>query len=80
MSDRFLVTGGEGFIGRNLVNLLRDNGNEVLILDIAGKPDYKFSITNRTKLFNGVKEKFDDIFHLAATTVNAGSNFPIYGG
>ena len=68
MSDRFLVTGGEGFIGRNLVNLLRDLGNEVLTLDIAGKPDYKFSITDRTKLFNDVNEKFDGIFHLAATT------------
>ena len=64
MSDRFLVTGGEGFIGRNLVNLLRDLGNEVLTLDIAGNPDYKFSITDRTKLFNDVKEKFDGIFHL----------------
>ena len=68
MSDRFLVTGGEGFIGRSLVNLLRDLGNEVLTLDIAGKPDYKFSITDRTKLFNDVNEKFDGIFHLAATT------------
>ena len=68
MSDRFLVTGGEGFIGRNLVNLLRDQGNEVLTLDIAGNPDYKFSITDRAKLFNDVNEKFDGIFHLAATT------------
>ena len=68
MSERFLVTGGEGFIGRNLGNLLRDLGNEVLTLDIAGNPDYKFSITDRTKLFNDVKEKFDGIFHLAATT------------
>ena len=68
MSDTFLVTGGEGFIGRNLVNLLRDLGNEVLTLDIAGNPDYKFSITDRTKLFNDVNEKFDGMFHLAATT------------
>ena len=68
MSDTFLVTGGEGFIGRNLVNLLRDLGNEVLTLDIAGNPDYKFSITDRAKLFNDVNEKFDGIFHLAATT------------
>ena len=68
MSDRFLVTGGEGFIGRSLVNLLRNHGNEVLPLGIAGKPDYKFSITDRTKLFNHVEEKFDGILHLAATT------------
>ena len=68
MSDRILVTGREGFIGRNLVDLLRDQGNEVRILDTAGNSDYKFSITDRAKLFNGVKEKFDGIFHLATTT------------
>ena len=45
-----LFTGGEGFIGRNIISKLRDMGGEAYSLDIAGKPDYKISITNRKKL------------------------------
>ena len=67
MNDVFLVTGGEGFIGRNIISKLRDMGGEAYSLDIAGKPDYKISITNRKKLEN-INRKFDGIFHLAAVT------------
>ncbi len=67
MSLRFLITGGEGFIGRNLASALRNSGNDVKTIDIAGKPDYKFSITDKDA-FHTIKEKFDCIFHLAAVT------------
>ena len=67
MNDVFLVTGGEGFIGRNIISKLRDMGGEAYSLDIVGKPDYKISITNRKKLEN-INRKFDGIFHLTAVT------------
>ena len=67
MNDIFLVTGGEGFIGRNIISKLNDLGGEAYSLDIVGKPDFKVSITNRKKLDN-INKKFDCIFHLAAVT------------
>lgn len=67
MNDVFLVTGGEGFIGRNIISKLKDLGGEPYSLDIVGKPDFKVSITNRKKLDN-INKKFDGIFHLAAVT------------
>ena len=67
MNEVFLVTGGEGFIGRNIISRIRDIGGEAYSLDISGKPDFKISITDRRK-FNEIKKKFDGIFHLAAVT------------
>ena len=67
MNDVFLVTGGEGFIGRNIISKLRDMGGEAYSLDIVGKPDFKISIINRKKL-EYINRKFDGIFHLAAVT------------
>ena len=67
MNDVFLVTGGEGFIGRNIISKLNDLGGEAYSLDIVGKPDFKVSITNRKKLDN-INKKFEGIFHLAAMT------------
>ena len=67
MNDVFLITGGEGFIGRNIISKLRDMGCEAYSLDIVGKPDFKISITNRKKL-EYINRKFDGIFHLAAVT------------
>ena len=52
MNEIFLVTGGEGFIGRNIISKTRDLGGEAYSLDIVGKPDFKVSITNREKLDN----------------------------
>ena len=67
MNEVFLVTGGEGFIGRNIISRIRDIGGEAYSLDISGKPDFRISITDRRK-FNGINKKFDGIFHLAAIT------------
>ena len=54
MNEVFLVTGGEGFIGRNIISRIRDLGGEAYSLDIAGKPDFKISTTDRRK-FNDVR-------------------------
>ena len=62
MNETFLVTGGEGFIGRNIISKIREMGGEAYSLDIVGKPDFKLSITNRTK-FNEINKKLDGIFH-----------------
>lgn len=67
MRKRFLITGGQGFIGRNLKSLLIKMGNEVSTIDITGKPDYNVSVTDFHGLMK-IEERFDGIFHLAATT------------
>lgn len=71
-----LVTGGAGFIGRNLVDLLYYYGHKVVIIDdlSTGNKDVfkkykgkKGSITNKkflNKIFS--KYKFDEVYHLAA--------------
>ena len=67
MSKRFLITGGEGFIGRNLRGLLEGMGHDVKTLDITGYPDYSISVTDTEKIMN-IDQGFDGIFHLAAVT------------
>ena len=64
---RFIVTGGEGFIGRNIVSLLRDGGHEVVSLDINGKPDRLVSVLDFDAL-RKVFKRADGVFHLAAVT------------
>ena len=67
MGKHYLITGGEGFIGRNLKEFLIKNNNTVKTLDINGNPDYLISVTDFDKIMD-IKEEFDGIFHLAATT------------
>lgn len=67
MPEKILITGGEGFIGRNLRSLLVNEGHVVRTLDVEGKPDYRMSVTDHDSLM-GIGEHFDGIFHLAATT------------
>jgi UDP-glucose 4-epimerase len=67
MPEKILITGGEGFIGRNLRSLLVNEGHVVRTLDVEGKPDYHMSVTDHDSLM-GIEEHFDGIFHLAATT------------
>ena len=65
MNKNYLITGGEGFIGRNLKEFLIKNNNTVKTLDINGNPDYLISVTDFDKIMD-IKEEFDGIFHLAA--------------
>ena len=67
MGKRFLITGGEGFIGRNLRSLLEGMGHEVKTLDITGDPDYSISVADTHRIMN-IDGGFDGIFHLAAVT------------
>src|SRR5579875_1125377 len=67
MAMRFLITGGEGFIGRHLAELLIREGHSVATMDIAGNPDLRISVTDFPTLMN-IDMHFDGIFHLAAVT------------
>ena len=49
MNEIFLVTGGEGFIGRNIISKIRDLGGEAYSLDIAGK-QFIHNLRNRIKV------------------------------
>ena len=72
---RYLVSGGCGFIGSNLVDALIDKGHTVYVVDdmSTGKLDYKnpkaeywySSITNKTLMLELTVE-VDAIFHVAA--------------
>jgi nucleoside-diphosphate-sugar epimerase len=67
MKGTYLITGGEGFIGRNIKQYLINNGCNAITMDIEGKPDYRISVTDFDDLM-GIDKAIDGIFHLAATT------------
>lgn len=72
---KYLVTGGLGFIGSNLVEYLLEKGHDVIIVDdlSTGRESYKnskatyykYSITD-INLMTKVTKGVDGIFHLAA--------------
>lgn len=71
-----LVTGGLGFVGSNLVDILVDSGDEVFILDdLSSESSFIENKNEKANLVIGKVEdinkhftgyKFDRIFHLAA--------------
>jgi UDP-glucose 4-epimerase len=67
-----LVTGGSGFIGRNIVKLLKTDGNTVATLDIKGKnslADHHFMNDVRDiRIVENACRGMDYVFHLAAVT------------
>jgi UDP-glucose 4-epimerase len=75
---KYIVTGGAGFIGSNLVDSLVDEGHEVIVIDnlSTGKED---NVNSKAKLFvldishkdsisnmKEVMQEADTVFHLAA--------------
>ena len=69
---KILVTGGSGFIGRNIIKLLKENGNYVISLDIKDKNSIsdKHIVGNvlDIDLLKKVTRDVDYVFHLAAVT------------
>jgi UDP-glucose 4-epimerase len=77
---RALITGGAGFIGSHLADLLLSRGDHVIVLDnlstgrhqniahLLGRPDFEFvlgSVLN-ADLVDDVVSRSDTVFHLAA--------------
>jgi CDP-glucose 4,6-dehydratase len=58
--SRILVTGGSGFIGSHLVEELVKQGADILVIDIASKPNSYFA---KQKLHKKVRLEFQDIAH-----------------
>jgi len=69
-SKKILVTGGNGFIGTNLVKKLTDMGTSVSIFDLSS--GYDIQNENHLKVF--IKRKFDIIYHLAGLSGPRESN------
>ena len=76
---RTIVTGGAGFIGSHIVELLLKNNYEVIVIDdlsngnmenvelFKGNPNYKFYKIDISKEFDdSLFENIDYVFHLAA--------------
>ena len=67
-----MVTGGSGFIGRNIVKLLKEEGNTVATLDIRDKnssADYHIMADVRNiHMVQSACKGIDYVFHLAAVT------------
>lgn len=76
---RILVTGGEGFIGKNLISELVSQGLFVISLDIKEKSldnkahkHYTLNISDYASL-KAITESIDVIYHLAAQSYGKGS-------
>ena len=69
-TERILVTGGDGFIGTNLVAELEKRGHEVLALDLYNTERDNYVRADVSKFHQLARvfetQKFDYVYHLAA--------------
>jgi len=78
-----LITGSAGFVGRNLVKVMKDRNIELLATDIINSPfddvEYvKLDITNREDVFKVFKDYgISFVFHLAAHPLSASIKEPV---
>ena len=64
---RVLITGSEGFVGRNLKEYLERRGFEVIGLDVRDGAEIRADITDLESLTKSIEEhRFDAVIHLAA--------------
>ena len=68
---RILVTGGEGFIGKHLVNRLKEMGHDVITMDLTPGADYEMDMCE-IRNFEHIPD-VDVIYHLAAQSFGRGS-------
>ena len=72
MSKTILVTGGEGFVGGNLVKKLKKLGNNVITVDFKSKgPNYAYDVSNYDN-FKRINDDIDIIYHLAGQSYGRG--------
>jgi UDP-glucose 4-epimerase len=73
--SRFLVTGGAGFIGRHLVDELRERGHEAVVVDKRDLPgvDVLGDLREAAVRKAAVTPDLDGVVHLAAETSVLGS-------
>ena len=74
----FLIIGGAGFIGKNLIKKIDKNKNKIYVLDIMKENKKTFKNNKNIHLYNGdigdnktfnkLKKNFDKVFFLAAET------------
>lgn len=69
---KFLITGGTGFVGKNLVSFIKANGGYTFTLSSM----YDLSFENNAEfVFSQLPERFDYIIHAAALT--AAGDWPV---
>jgi UDP-glucose 4-epimerase len=66
---KFLITGGDGYVGRALRHKLIIEGHQVDTVDVKGKPTYTVDISVTGEIERIIRSNdYDGIFHLAAIT------------
>ena len=64
---KILITGSEGFVGKNLRNYLTSKGHTVIGIDLREGADIKADVSDFNSLWNNLENmEFDAVIHLAA--------------